>query len=320
MPLPLTSQQATGPRATGRIRPGPDCSNLQGRVVFAPRKALWLAGHGTAGLAGIVLYPQLDALILFLVLTGATICAGHSVGMHRLLIHRSFSTPRPVEYLLVWMGVLVGMAGPYGMVVAHDMRDWHQRQASCPDHPAHRAGFWRDAWWQLCCEYRLDHPPRIEFEPDLRDSRFYRMVERSWMAQQLVIGLPLYLIGGWAWVLWGISLRVFVSLVGHWAVGHYAHTRGSQTWPAPEMSVQGYNLNGLSLLTFGENWHGNHHAFPRSAKLGLAPGQGDPGFLFIRLLRKLRLATDINLPDPAAGAYAEASEGAGSTDRNAAIP
>ncbi len=52
--------------------------------------------------------------------------------MHRLLIHRSFTTPRWLEYLLVYLGVLVGMAGPFGMIRAHDMRDWHQRQVLCP--------------------------------------------------------------------------------------------------------------------------------------------------------------------------------------------
>ncbi len=269
---------------------------MDGRITWMPVKTFWLLGHGLAGLAGVVLFPSVGAAAVFVVLTGVTICAGHSVGMHRLLIHRSFSTFRPVEYLLVWLGVLVGMAGPFGMIRAHDMRDWHQRQENCPPHPSHGAGFWRDAWWQLCCEFRLNRPPQLVIEPSVADSRFCRAVERSWMAQQLVLAVPLYLLGGWAWVLWGCSLRVFVSLVGHWAVGHYAHRRGYQSWLAPDMSVQGYNLPGLGLLTFGENWHGNHHAFPYSARLGVSQGQSDPGYLLIRVLRGLGLAWDVKLP------------------------
>ncbi|AUH32314.1 acyl-CoA desaturase [Paracoccus tegillarcae] len=284
-------------RATGRVVPLPDTSATDGRIVLAPAKAAWLAAHGLGGLAAILFFPQWSALAVFVLLTGGTICAGHSVGMHRLLIHRSFRAPRPVEYLLVWLGVLVGMAGPFGMVRAHDMRDWHQRQAVCPPHPSHDAGFWRDAWWQLCCEFRLTHPPRLNYGPELENSGFYRIVERSWMAQQLIVAVPLYLLGGWAFVLWGVCLRVFVSLVGHWAVGHYAHRRGEQIWPAPQMSVQGYNLKGLGLITFGENWHANHHAFPDSARLGLGPGQFDPGFVFVRLLERLGLARDIKLPE-----------------------
>lgn len=282
--------------ATERVFPGQATSATAGRICFLPGKTLWLVGHGIAGFAGIVLFPQVDAALVFVFLTALTICAGHSVGMHRLLIHRSFQTHRGTAYLLVWLGTLVGMAGPFGMIRAHDMRDWHQRQAVCPPHPSHSAGFWRDAWWQLCCAFRLDHPPRFVIEPELRGDPVYRLMERTWMLQQLPIAVLLYALGGWAWVLWGVSLRIFVSLTGHWMVGHFAHRSGTQDWWIEDLPVQGYNLPGLGLITFGENWHGNHHAFPYSARLGLETGQRDPGYLLIRLLVALRLAWDVQLP------------------------
>jgi stearoyl-CoA desaturase (delta-9 desaturase) len=244
-----------------------------------------------------VLYPTLEGLAVFLVLTVVTICAGHSTGMHRLLIHQSFRTPRWLEYLLVYLGVLVGMAGPFGMIRAHDMRDWHQRQALCPPHPSHGAGFWRDGWWQLNCVFRLEHPPEFVFEPEVAGSRFYRFVEATWMAQQLPLAVILWLVGGMEWVLWGISVRIFASLTGHWAVGHFAHRGGHQGWRVEGLPVQGYNIRGIGLITFGENWHGNHHAFPHSARLGVEPGQVDPGFWFIRALEWLGLASAIRLPE-----------------------
>ena len=282
--------------ATDRVTLGPDTSATEGRIVVEPVRALWLAGHGLAGAAGVVFFPTWDAALVFVGLMAVTICAGHSVGMHRLLIHRSFTAPKPVEYALVWLGTLVGMAGPFGMIRAHDMRDWHQRQTVCPPHPSHGAGFWRDAWWQLCCAFRLNRPPDFVIEPEVAEDPVYRWMERTWMAQQVPVALVLFALGGWAWVLWGISLRVFVSLVGHWMVGHFAHRSGHQGWRIEGLPVQGFNLPGLGALTFGENWHGNHHAFPHSAKLGVEPGQFDPGFLFIRALAAVGLARDVKLP------------------------
>jgi stearoyl-CoA desaturase (delta-9 desaturase) len=269
---------------------------VDGQVRFLPMKAAWLGLHGIAGLTGIIMFAQLDALLVFLALCAVTICAGHSVGMHRLLIHHSFSTKPWVAYLLVWLGALVGMAGPFGMIRAHDVRDWHQRQTICPPHPSHAAGFWRDAYWQLCCEFHLTAPPKLQIEAAVKEDRVYQWMERTWMLQQVPVGLLLYIFGGWVWVLWGISLRIFVSLVGHWMVGHYAHRKGANGWKIAGLPVQGYNLPGLGLLTFGENWHGNHHAFPYSAKLGIEPGQWDPGYLFIRALGRVGLAWDIQLP------------------------
>ncbi|WP_298256942.1 acyl-CoA desaturase [uncultured Litoreibacter sp.] len=282
--------------ATERVIPDRSTSAVDG-VVRADRvKVVWVLGNAVAGLAGIVLFAQLDAFLVFLVLCAVTICAGHSVGMHRLLIHRSFETPRAVEYALVWLGVLVGMAGPFGMIRAHDMRDWHQRQTKCPPHPSHDAGFWRDAWWQMCCVYDLSSPPTLLIEEAVAQDRFYRFLERTWMAQQIPLALVLFAFGGWAWVLWGVCLRVFVSLFGHWMVGHFAHRGGHQAWRIEGLPVQGYNLPWLGLITFGENWHGNHHAFPHSALLGVERGQLDPGYQLIRGLSRVGLAANVKLP------------------------
>jgi stearoyl-CoA desaturase (delta-9 desaturase) len=116
------------------------------------------------------------------------------------------------------------------------------------------------------------------------------------MAQQIPLALVLFWFGGWAWVLWGCSLRIVVSLVGHWAVGHFAHKAGDTTWRVEGLAVQGYNLPRLGLITFGENWHGNHHAFPYSAQLGVLPGEFDPGFIMIRIMERFGLAWDVQRP------------------------
>jgi len=279
-----------------RISVTPTTSATDGAITWLPVKTLWLVSHVILGIAGIILFPQIDALLVFLGLTVITICAGHSVGMHRLLIHRSFETTRPLEYLLVWLGTLVGMAGPVGMIKTHDMRDWHQRQTTCPPHPAHDAGFFKDAWWQLCCAFTLNSPPDFRLEDRVRNDRFYQNLERTWMLQQIPLALVLYLGGGWAWVMWGCSLRISVSLIGHWAIGHFAHRRGQQSWIVKGLPVQGYNLPGFGIVTFGENWHGNHHAFPHSAKLGVSAGQSDLGYAFIRFLEKLGLVWNVKTP------------------------
>jgi stearoyl-CoA desaturase (delta-9 desaturase) len=53
------------------------------------------------------------------------------------------------------------------------------------------------------------------------------------------------------------------------------------------------NLAWLSVFTFGEAWHNNHHAFPTSAQHGLRPWQLDPSSAVIRVLERLRLVWDV---------------------------
>jgi stearoyl-CoA desaturase (delta-9 desaturase) len=49
-------------------------------------------------------------------------------------------------------------------------------------------------------------------------------------------------------------------------------------------AVQGRNIPLTSLLTMGESWHNNHHAFPGSARLGLYAGEWDPGWWMLLVL------------------------------------
>jgi stearoyl-CoA desaturase (delta-9 desaturase) len=275
---------------------GPDCDPVVGEVRWDPLHSFW---NGGMLLASLILAPLLftwSAFLVFLVLTGAALLLGHSVGFHRRLIHRSFECPLWLERFLVWVGTCVGMSGPFWMIRTHDLRDWAQRQPHCHDYLAHRRPMLVDAWWQMHCRLELAKPPTFDLGRVGRDP-FYRFLEATWMAQQLPIALVLLLIGGWSWVVWGVCVRVCMAVVGHWFVGHLAHRRGPQTWLVTESGVQAHDVPWAAIPTMGEAWHNNHHAFPGSAKIGLYPGQSDWGFVFIQGLERQGLAWNIILPE-----------------------
>ncbi len=282
--------------STARLIAEPETSAIDGVVVWAPVRSLWVGGMTLAALVLSPFYTTPGAILLFLVTSAVTLCAGHSIGLHRLLIHRSLSAPLWVERVLIYLGTLVGMAGPLGMVRLHDTRDWAQRQTHCHDLHAHRAGCFRDAWWQMHCRLVLVHPPRFVPEAHLVDDPFIGCLEATWMLQQLPWAILFFCIGGMPWLVWGIAMRVAVSLTGHWLVGHITHRRGHQGWAVDGVAVQGYNLPLAALVTFGEAWHGNHHAWPDSARLGVEKGQADPGWWILLVMQRLRLVSDLRQP------------------------
>jgi stearoyl-CoA desaturase (Delta-9 desaturase) len=270
---------------------------VHGRLVWAPVKSIWIGAMSLAALLLGPLYFTWGAFALFVATCGVTLCAGHSVGMHRRLIHDSFQCPLWLEHVLVYLGVLVGMAGPIGMIRIHDLRDWAQRQPDCHDFFAHRGGFWRDGWRQLHCELRLDRPPVFRLEPRVAGDRVHAFLERTWMAQQLPWALLFAAVGGMPWLIWGICARIAVCVTGHWLVGHFAHREGGQTWRVEGACVQGYDVAAAGLISMGESWHNNHHAFPGSARLGLEPGQADLGWVLLLALERLGLAWGFVLPE-----------------------
>ena len=120
-----------------------------GEVVWAPAKSLWNTTMFALALGLGPLFVSASAVLLFVVTSYVALLLGHSVGMHRRLIHRTYDCPKPLERVLVWLGVMVGMAGPLGILRIHDVRDWAQREPVCHDFFAHRRGLLRDAFWQL---------------------------------------------------------------------------------------------------------------------------------------------------------------------------
>lgn len=272
------------------------CDPAAGAVRWDPMHSLW---NGSMLAATVLLAPllfSLSAFAIFVGLTVTTLLLGHSVGFHRRLIHRSFDCPLWLERILAWFGTAVGMSGPLWMIRTHDLRDWAQRKPACHDYLAHRAPMLVDAWWQMHCRLELARPPEFEFGRVGRDP-FYRFLEATWMAQQLPLAALLYLGGGWSWLVWGICVRVFVSVAGHWFVGHVAHRRGPQTWLVNNAGVQAHDVPWAAIPSMGEAWHNNHHAFPGSARIGIYPGQSDWGYAFICLLERAGLAWEVVLPE-----------------------
>lgn len=269
---------------------------LEGHVRLDTTKVIWVGAMLVFGTVGSLLTISISAVLLFIISTGVTLCLGHSLGMHRRFIHRSYQCPRWMEVLFVHFGTLVGLAGPLGMLYTHDLRDWAQRQEQCHDYFSHRSVWYRDLYWQIFCSIKLDSPPPFEPESEIDSDKVFAWMEKHWIAQQLPWAILFFLLGGWGWVFWGACSRVSISILGHWLIGYFAHNTGDRDWHVKGAAVQGHNIAWVSLLTMGESWHNNHHAFPYSAKLGLEPGQWDPGWWVLLLFKKLGLVKNIVTP------------------------
>lgn len=262
-------------------------------------KTLW-NGSMIVGTLAALAVATWQSVALFLVLTYATLLIGHSVGMHRMMIHRTFKARRWLARTLIYVGTLVGVTGPSGIIRIHDTRDWAQREPQCHDFFAHRAGFWQDLAWNLFCRFEFERPPRITIEPAIAADPFTRLLDKTWHWQQVPLAVLLYAWGGWGFVLWGVCARVFVSTAGHWSITYFCHRPGAGRWHVKGAGIQAANLPGLGLLTYGECWHNNHHAFPESARIGLERGQTDPGWWVIRGLEQLGWVYSVGTPRPQA--------------------
>jgi stearoyl-CoA desaturase (delta-9 desaturase) len=94
-------------------------------------------------------------------------------------------------------------------------------------------------------------------------------------------------------LLWGGLVRIFVTHHITWSINSICHVFGTQEYATGDESRN--NLV-CGLLGLGEGWHNSHHAFPTSARHGLAWWQLDASWLVIRSMELLGLAWNVRLP------------------------
>jgi fatty-acid desaturase len=194
-----------------RVAASSDGDVTFGKVRYSPVKSLWFIGLLGAAVVGGISTFSIEVFLLFCASTAFVLLFGHSLGSHRKLVHNSFECPRWLEYCLVYCGIHVGLAGPLGILKQHELRDYAQRLPNCHPYLRHGSTPWRDAWWQLNCELALDNPPAVSIESHIEEDRFYRFLEKTWMAHHALIAAIFYWIGGWSFVFWGVCARVSVS-------------------------------------------------------------------------------------------------------------
>jgi stearoyl-CoA desaturase (delta-9 desaturase) len=105
----------------------------------------------------------------------------------------------------------------------------------------------------------------------------------------LLVALVMYK-GALTGLLWGGLVRVFLLHHITWSINSVCHFFGRRRFAIEDTST---NVWWLALPSFGEAWHHNHHAFPRSATHGLGRFELDPSAWLIWLMEKVGLVWDV---------------------------
>jgi len=243
--------------------------------------------------------------VVFAILYVAT-GLGVTVGFHRLFTHRSFATTRSVRWLLAVLGS-AAIEGPVISWVADHRK--HHAFSDCPGDPhsphVDHGGGWRGALKGLLHAHvgwlflHTQRGARDRYAPDLLSDPTVRFVDRTfvvWVVAGLAaaFGLGVAIGGsveaGLTGLLWGGAVRMLVLHHVTYSINSLCHFFGRQRFPTGDESR---NLMWLSLLSFGESWHNNHHAFPTSAVHGLRRWELDVSAAVIRALEAVGLAWDV---------------------------
>ena len=267
-----------------------------GRVRFDLGKTLWLWGMAVPGLALGLPAATPATLAASLALAFLTLCVGHSVGLHRGVIHQTYEARPAVRGALAYLFVLTGLGGPLSWARLHAVRDYWQNRADCPRYFAYRHGLARDFIWNLHLRFEpADDRALARLPPGITGDRWLRFLERTWPLHVLALSLAIIAVAGPGAVAVCVCARTAAGITGHWFVGYAAHAWGERRYAVPGAAESGTNIWLLGVMSFGEGFHNNHHAFPQSARMGLRPHEIDLGYASLCVLRALGLVSGITV-------------------------
>jgi len=213
------------------------------------------------------------AIGFLIYLTIATL--GGTITYHRLLSHKSFQSPKWVEYLGSMLGSLGGNGSPLAWVAIH--REHHRFTDMDKDPHGLSKGFFRVQFGSF-----ID-TPKIRYVPDLLRSKFHVTLHQYYWLYNVAYLILMYSLFGVP----GIIFGYFVPTLLVWHAGSFIntinHRLGYRNFETKDLSTN--NLV-LGYLVSGEGWHNNHHASVSDPQFGKKWWEFDLGYQIIKLIRK----------------------------------
>ncbi|WP_394823883.1 acyl-CoA desaturase [Pendulispora albinea] len=286
----------------------PSAHRLQARIALA---IMIVPALGTIEAARLALRHEVGAgqWILFAVMYFVHM-GGVTMGLHRLLAHRAFSTSKALEVLLIVCGSMAGQGPVLYWVSTHRAHHAYSDTEGDPHTPQLHGEGWaakmKGLWyahmpWML--SRRVASPGH--FARDLLRNRTLVRLNESyfiWLALGFVIPavagglLAGSARGAWVGFIVGGLARMFLANQAAWCVGSVCHMFGSRPFRTNDSSANSW---WVAILTFGEGLQNNHHAFPSSYRHAVRWWEPDLSGWCIALLAKMKLVWSLKHPSPA---------------------
>ena len=232
-----------------------------------------------------VTWTDIVLMLVFYVISGL----GITIGYHRMLTHKSFETSKFVKALFLIMGCMAWEGNPITWASTHIKHHAHSDQDDDPHSPL-------VSLWHAHVGWIFGEVADPEtYGSWLRKDPVVVWVDKTWWMWGLLgMAIP-FAIGGWSGLLWGGAVRMFLTHHITWSVNSVCHTFGKRPFRTKDASRNNWVVG---LLAFGEGWHNNHHAFPRSAFHGMEWWQFDLSSTIIRTLESARVVWNVHRVKP----------------------
>lgn len=230
----------------------------------------------------------LNTILLFL-----TVGIGHSVGLHRGIIHKSYKTSKVFRKISLILFVFTGLGNPLSWLKQHYYRDYWQNRIDCPRYFQYQHSLLTDFWWNLHLKFKPKNIDRYSIPKEDLEDKLMLWLNNRWYIIYILFMLVLYFFIGFNSMLIATCLRTSIIILGHWYIGYASHKFGYSRYHIKNADESGFNDIFLGLISFGEGFHNNHHSHPTSAKFSMKWYEIDFGWTLVWGLSKLNIIKEV---------------------------
>jgi stearoyl-CoA desaturase (delta-9 desaturase) len=235
---------------------------------------------------------------------------GVAAGYHRYFSHRAFKTSRAGQLALA---VLAQSSAQRGVLWWAAKHRHHHRHADTPDdvHSPRQRGFlYAHVGWIFTPQHDQTDPAAI---PDLARYPELRWLNTHRYVPAFALAAGTLLVAGWSGLVVGFFWSTVLLYHGTFMINSLAHVHGTRRYVTGDDSRNNW---WLALVTLGEGWHNNHHAYMASTRQGFRWWEVDVTYYVLKALSWVGVVWDLNEP-PAALVRNEKSLGRGVVEKAA---
>lgn len=215
---------------------------------------------------------------------------GVTAGYHRYFSHRSFKTSRAGQFVLAWLAQSSAQRGAMWWAAVHRHHHLHSDTEDDVHSPRHRGFLYSHVGWVFD---RRHEETDVEAVPDLARYPEMRWLDRHPLLPAVVLAVACFVLGGWGMLVVGFFWSTVLLYHGTFFINSLAHVHGSQRYVTGDDSRNNW---WLALITLGEGWHNNHHAYQRSTRQGFRWYEVDPTFYALKALSWVGLVWELGEP------------------------
>ncbi len=245
-------------------------------VHLAPLAAFWTGVTTTSVILAVTLY----VVRMF----------GVTAGYHRYFSHRSFKTSRVGQFLFAFLAMSSAQKSVLWWAALHRHHHRHSDDPEDVHSPVHRGFFYSHVGWIFDKKHDAT---RVEEVPDLTKYPELVFLDRHQLIPAIVLGVLCFLIDGWPGLFIGFFLSTVFLYHGTFFINSLAHVHGNQRYVTGDDSRNNW---WLAIITLGEGWHNNHHAYQRSTRQGFRWYEIDITYYLLKALSWVGFVWDLGEP------------------------